>query len=768
MAALCVRCKKNQAILFVSRMENGEMKSEGYCLKCAKELGMKPIDDVLNNLGLREEDLDAICEQANELLGGELMNVDQDNNNIGETGTDNILRRLYGNLFPHALQKNENLSRDHQAGPNGPNRQSRQSDKAPEKKYLNAFCIDLTAKAKAGQLDGLIGRETELQRTMQILNRRLKNNPCLIGEPGVGKTAIVEGLAQQIARGNAPYKLLNKEIWQLDMTALVAGTQYRGQMEGRMKGLLDEIKALGNIILFIDEVHSIVGAGDAEGGMNAANILKPALSRGDIQVIGATTFTEYRKHIEKDSALERRFQPVTVEEPSIEDSIAIATGVAHYYEAYHSVVIPKAMARQAVLLSERYITDRYLPDKAIDLLDEAAADLNLNSPVCREMESLNEQLNKLKAEAAQLLLGDLSPETEERLSAVKEGTDMLEAKRKALIDAGLPELTVDNLARIIELWTKIPAGKIKEQEFTRLIHLADRLKARIIGQDQAVDAVCSAIRRRRAGISDSRRPISFLFTGPTGVGKTELVKQLSRELFDGPEALVRLDMSEFMEKHAVSRIIGSPPGYVGYDEAGQLTETVRRRPYCVILFDESEKAHPDVMNSLLQILDDGHITDAHGRKVNFANTVLIMTSNAGSDEKGAGSMGFDRSSNEQAKDKAMKALKAFLRPEFLNRLDDVICFEHLSEDSMTKIAHILLKELKGSMAEKGIGLTWSDAAAQYLAHQSFSETYGARNLRRCIENEVEDRIVDLIMAQQGAVTRISVGCRNGKLTVQAK
>ena len=419
MAALCVRCKKNQAVLFVSRMENGEMKSEGYCLKCAKELGMKPIDDVLNNLGLKEEDLDAICEQANELLGGELMNVDQDNSNIGETGTDNILRRLYGNLFPHALQKSEPSAQE-QAGPTGPNRQPRQGGKNQEKKYLNAFCIDLTAKAKAGQLDGLIGRETELQRTMQILNRRLKNNPCLIGEPGVGKTAIVEGLAQQIARGNAPYKLLDKEIWQLDMTALVAGTQYRGQMEGRMKGLLDEIKVLGNIILFIDEVHSIVGAGDAEGGMNAANILKPALSRGDIQVIGATTFTEYRKHIEKDSALERRFQPVTVEEPSIEDSIAIASGVAHYYEAYHSVVIPKAMARQAVLLSERYITDRYLPDKAIDLIDEAAADLNLNSPVCREMESLNSQLNALKAEAAQLLLGDLSPETEERLAAVGE------------------------------------------------------------------------------------------------------------------------------------------------------------------------------------------------------------------------------------------------------------------------------------------------------------------------------------------------------------
>ncbi|MBQ3488743.1 MAG: ATP-dependent Clp protease ATP-binding subunit, partial [Clostridia bacterium] len=437
------------------------MKSEGYCLKCAKELGMKPIDDVLNNLGLKEEDLDAICEQANEILGGELMNVDENNSNIGETGTDNILRRLYGNLFPHAANRGEEDPRKGGPSPVGPDPKRRQTT-APEKKYLDAFCIDLTAKAKAGQLDGLIGRETELQRSMQILNRRLKNNPCLIGEPGVGKTAIVEGLAQRIAQGKAPYKLLNNEIWQLDMTALVAGTQYRGQMEGRMKGLLDEIKGLGNIILFIDEVHSIVGAGDAEGGMNAANILKPALSRGDIQVIGATTFTEYRKHIEKDSALERRFQPVTVEEPSIEDSIAIATGVAHYYEAYHSVVIPKAMARQAVLLSERYITDRYLPDKAIDLLDEAAADLNLRSPVCRDMESINGQLNALKAEAAQLLLGEVSPETEERLSAVKESTDMLEAKRKSLIDSGLPELSVDDLARIIELWTKIPAGKIKE------------------------------------------------------------------------------------------------------------------------------------------------------------------------------------------------------------------------------------------------------------------------------------------------------------------
>ena len=768
MAALCVRCKKNQAVLFVSRLENGEMKSEGYCLKCAKELGMKPIDDVLNNLGLKEEDLEAICEQANELLGGELMNVDENSNNFGETGTDNILRRLYGNLFPHALQKNDVSNHDQNPQEKTIRTSPNQKTNGSEKKYLNAFCIDLSSKAKSGQLDSLIGRETELQRTMQILNRRLKNNPCLIGEPGVGKTAIVEGLAQQIARGNAPYKLLDKEIWQLDMTALVAGTQYRGQMEGRMKGLLDEIKNLGNIILFIDEVHSIVGAGDAEGGMNAANILKPALSRGDIQVIGATTFTEYRKHIEKDSALERRFQPVTVDEPSIEDSVSIATGVSHYYEAFHSVVIPKAMARQAVLLSERYITDRFLPDKAIDLLDEAAADLNLNSPECREMESLNKQLNSLKAEAAQLLLGDLSPETEERLSAVKESTDMLEAKRRSLINGGLPELTVDNLARIIELWTKIPAGKIKEHEFSRLANLSKRLKARIVGQDQAVDAICAAIRRRRAGISYSRRPISFLFTGPTGVGKTELVKQLSQELFDGPEALVRLDMSEFMEKHAVSRIIGSPPGYVGYDEAGQLTETVRRHPYCVILFDEIEKAHPDVMNILLQILDDGHITDAHGRKVNFANAILIMTSNAGSDEKGAGSVGFSRSNNEKAKDKTLKALKDFLRPEFLNRLDDVICFEHLNEESMAKIAHILLKDLKASMAEKGITLTWSDAAAQHLAKVSYSETYGARNLRRCIETEVEDKIVDLLMAQQVPVVQIFVGCRAGKLTVQSK
>ncbi|MBQ7277931.1 MAG: ATP-dependent Clp protease ATP-binding subunit [Clostridia bacterium] len=770
MAALCAKCKKNQAVLFVSRMENGEMKSEGYCLKCAKELGLKPIDDVLNNLGLREEDLDAICEQANEVLGGELMNVDDDTNNIGETGTDSILRRLYGNLFPGAARRDNREQKGNGQASAGQTRQQRRSAERqePEKKYLNAFCIDLTAKAASGKMDGLIGRETELQRTMQILNRRLKNNPCLIGEPGVGKTAIVEGLAQRIVQKKAPYKLLDKEIWQLDMTSLVAGTQYRGQMEGRMKGLLDEIKSLGNIILFIDEVHSIVGAGDAEGGMNAANILKPALSRGDIQVIGATTFTEYRKHIEKDTALERRFQPVTVEEPSIEDSIAIVSGVAHYYEAYHSVVIPKAMARQAVLLSERYITDRFLPDKAIDLLDEAAADLNLKSPICREMESIHQEMNALKAEASSLLMGEVSPETEERLAAIKESTDVLDGRLQELTEQGLPTMTVDSLAGIIELWTKIPAGKIREQEFTRLAALSDRLKGRIVGQDQAVDAVCAAIKRRRAGISDSRRPISFLFIGPTGVGKTELVKQLSRELFDGPEALVRLDMSEFMEKHAVSRIIGSPPGYVGYDEAGQLTETVRRRPYCVILFDEIEKAHPDVMNILLQILDDGHITDAHGRKVNFANTVLIMTSNAGSEEKGSGTVGFSRSSMESTKEKAMNALKSFLRPEFLNRLDDIICFSHLSQESMTGIAHILLKELKASMANKGLSLTWSDAAARHLALSSYSQAFGARNLRRYIETEVEDKIVDLLMSSQGQISHISVGCRNDKLTVQGK
>lgn len=767
MAIMCSRCKKNRAVLFVTRMENGEMKNEGFCLKCARELGLKPIDDVLESMGLQDADLDAICDQANQLMNGELMNVDENADNIGQTGVGNFFKQFFG----RPMNMNLSIKPTEQGQKNANNNKGETVQQPPEKahKYLDAFCISLTEKAKSGKLDGLVGRETELVRSMQILNRRLKNNPCLIGEPGVGKTAIVEGLAARIASGNAPYKLLDKEIWQLDMTSLVAGTQYRGQMEGRMKGLLDEIKNLGNIILFIDEVHSIVGAGDAEGGMNAANILKPALSRGDIQVIGATTFTEYRKHIEKDSALERRFQPVTVEEPSLEDSVAIVKGVAPYYERFHSVVIPEEMTRQAVLLSERYITDRFLPDKAIDLIDEAAADLNLNSPQCCRLEALEKDLTAAQQEVTALLKGELSPETEQKLGQVKAKTDALEQEKKKLLSEGLPVLNLDNLSHIIELWTHIPAGKIKEREFDRLRTLEDTLKQRIIGQDEAVESLCRAIKRRRAGIGSAQRPVSFLFTGPTGVGKTELVKQLSRQLFDGPETLVRLDMSEFMEKHAVSRIIGSPPGYVGYEEAGQLTETVRRRPYCVILLDEIEKAHPDVMNILLQILDEGRITDAHGRKVNFANTVIIMTSNAGSGDKGVSSMGFGRTGDEKMQDKAMKALREFLRPEFINRLDEVICFKHLSEESMGQIADILLKEMQVSMKEKNLTLHYTKEVCTYLGKKAYSDIYGARELRRVLEKEVEDAIVSLLLSSDTPLTQIRLQMRsNGKMAVVGK
>ena len=758
MALLCCRCHKNRAVLFVTRMDNGEMKNEGYCLKCAKELGLKPVDDLLENMGLQDADLDALCEQANQM--GELMNVDENAANIGQTGVGNFFRQFFGNMRPRQTPQNGE-EREKNTSP------QEETAQAPAHKYLDAFCISLTQKAKEGKLDGLIGRETELTRTMQILNRRLKNNPCLIGEPGVGKTAIVEGLAARIAAGKAPYKLLDKEIWQLDMTALVAGTQYRGQMEGRMKGLLDEIRGLGNVILFIDEVHSIVGAGDAEGGMNAANILKPALSRGDIQVIGATTFTEYRKHIEKDTALERRFQPVTVEEPSFADAVAIVEGSAHYYEQFHSVRIPREAARQAVSLSERYITDRFLPDKAIDLIDEAAADLNLRTPLCRELEAADKDLKAEQARAEQLLKGELSPETEQQLKTIKTRTDALNDQKQKLLARGLPVLTVEDLSRIIELWTKIPAGKIQEREFDRLKHLEQRLKERIIGQDKAVESLCRAIQRRRAGIGSTRRPISFLFTGPTGVGKTELVKQLSRQLFDGPETLVRLDMSEFMEKHSVSRIVGSPPGYVGYDEAGQLTEKIRRKPYSVVLFDEIEKAHPDVLNVLLQILDDGQITDAHGRKVNFENTVIVMTSNAGSDKSAGGTVGFGRSSDEQDKERVMKALQSFLRPEFINRVDEIVYFHQLTKDNFRGIATIMLNELAESLSAKGFTFIYDDALLDYLVEKSYSAAYGARNLRRCIQKELEDPMaVRIIESFDHPITHIRASAADGKVTLE--
>ena len=623
-----------------------------------------------------------------------------------------------------------------------------------KRKFLDSYCIDLTRRAREGKLDRMIGREEELERVIQILNRRQKNNPCLIGEPGVGKTAIAEGLSQRIANGDVPVKLRDKQVFLLDLTALVAGTQFRGQFESRMKGLIEEIRKQGNVILVIDEVHNIVGAGDAEGSMNAANILKPALSRGEIQVIGATTFTEYRKHIEKDSALERRFQPVTINEPSIEDSVKILRGIAHYYEDYHGVAISDEMCRQAVLLSERYITDRFLPDKAIDLIDEACSDVNLKDPditrkaeIQRDLENIRferEALMSADAPSGQELTDELLDQRYARIAALRSREMQREAELRELEAKPMPTLSMDNLARVIELWTKIPASTVRADELERLANLDDRLKKHIIGQDEAVDTVCAAIRRSRVGLKVKRKPVSFIFVGPTGVGKTELVKQLAADLFNTPESLIRLDMSEFMEKFAVSRIIGSPPGYVGYDEAGQLTEKIRRKPYSVVLFDEIEKAHPDVMNILLQILDDGRITDAQGRTVNFENTVIVMTTNAGSNTK-TGSVGFGGSLSDMSRERAMKALNDFLRPEFINRVDEIICFNQLTEKDFRAIAGLMLSEVRELMEEKSIVLTWDDSLIDYLVREAYSVTYGARNLRRTIQKKIEDEIARFII-----------------------
>lgn len=729
---ICSRCKKNKAVIFVTKMENGEMKNEGFCLKCAKELGLKPVEDILSNLGIKDTDIDTICSQANEFMGGDIQNVDDNADNFGETGTGSFLRHFFGNL----------------AIPNKPNEKKaemrqRPGNDRPAKKYLSAFCTCLNDKAKNGEVDTLIGREEEVLHTLQILNRRLKNNPCLIGEPGVGKTAIVEGIATAIACGKAPSKLLGKEIWQLDMTALVAGTQYRGQMEGRMKGLLDEVRALGNIILFIDEVHSIVGAGDAEGSMNAANIIKPALSRGEVQVIGATTFAEYRKHIEKDAALERRFQPVIVEEPSVQATVEIIKGIKGYYESFHHVEIPDEVALEAVSLSERYITDRFLPDKSIDLIDEACAKINLHDPSCAKMDRLCAESKALREKAENLAKGPVSPDNEKELSCIQAQSAAVKAKIDSLYSS-LPTLTPNDIAQVIELWTGIPSGKITTSEASSLKKLELALKKRIIGQDTAIDSLCRAIRRRRAGIGVSKKPVSFLFTGPTGVGKTEIVKQLAAHLFDGPDSLIRLDMSEYMEKHAVSRLIGSPPGYIGYDAAGQLTEKVRRRPYCVILFDEIEKAHPDIMNVLLQILDEGRITDAQGRRVDFSNAVIVLTTNAGSNEKNSVISGFGTKTFIADREKTIRALKDFLRPEFLNRLDEIITFNRLDMDAISRIAKVLLNELKESLSEKGISFHFTDGVCAYIANGSFSDEYGARNVKRFIETNIEDAIAEAV------------------------
>ena len=782
---LCSRCKKNVAVGFITRLDpNGQNShNEGLCLKCARELNIRPVTDMIEKMGLSDEELEGLTnemmsafdgtESMQDLIGNiteSLRDVagerdDDEDEEEGRTATFPFLNRLMGNMNGQEEKKDETPA---PSAPQGGKDKAQGRAEKPERKartkrkFLENHCISLTRKAAEGKLDKMIGRDQELERVIQILNRRQKNNPCLFGEPGVGKTAIAEGLAMKIFQGDVPYKLKDKEVYLLDLTSLVAGTQFRGQFESRMKGLIEEIKKLGNIILVIDEVHNLVGAGDAEGSMNAANILKPALSRGEIQVIGATTLVEYRKYIEKDSALERRFQPVIVNEPSIEDAVEIIKGVAPYYEEFHHVKISPDIARLAVLMSERYITDRFLPDKAIDLIDEACSDVNLrDKDLARKLE-LQKELDDIAVER-EVMVADASDKAYERLAELRSKELQLLQEQKELATVEAPSLTLESLSRVVELWTKIPASTIQEQEYERLAKLEDRLKAHVVGQDEAIAAVSAAIRRNRVGVASKRKPVSFIFVGSTGVGKTELVKQLAQDLFHSPESLIRLDMSEFMEKHSVSRIIGSPPGYVGYDEAGQLTEKIRRKPYSVVLFDEIEKAHPDVLNILLQILDDGHITDAQGRTVNFENTVIVMTSNAGSD-KAAGSVGFGRSADDQGRERTMKALREFLRPEFINRVDEIVYFHQLSEENFAAIARIMLDELRDSLREKGYTFTYDDALVSYLVHSSYSAAYGARNLRRCIQKELEDPMaVQIIDSFEHPITQLRATAEDGKV-----
>ena len=772
---LCARCKKNVAVVFISRMnEKNEQVSEGLCLQCAAKLGLPQVEDMMKRMGITPEDLESLSGEMMQAFGGaeELEDVPDDDggdeDESGKTATFPFLNRLFGgNQTPAERQPGD---------ASGSGREAKGGKTEKKRKVLENYGINLSHRAREGKLDAVIGREQEIERVVQILNRRQKNNPCLIGEPGVGKTAIAEGLAQRIAAGTVPFKLRDKEVYLLDLTALVAGTQFRGQFESRMKGLIEEIRKAGNIILVIDEVHNIVGAGDAEGSMNAANILKPALSRGEIQVIGATTFNEYRKYIEKDSALERRFQPVTVAEPNMEDTLEILKGIAHYYESYHGVQIPEGILRQAVALSERYITDRFLPDKAIDLIDEACSDLNLHDASINRRMELKRDLENITFERETLMSAEpeegkeLSNEELDRryarIAELRSQEMRLQEELTEIEKKGVPRLTMENIARVIELWTKIPASKIREEEFKRLSELENRLKAHIVGQDEAVSAVAAAIRRNRVGISPKHKPVSFIFVGSTGVGKTELVKQLADDLFHAPESLIRLDMSEFMEKHSVSRIVGSPPGYVGYDEAGQLTEKIRRKPYSVVLFDEIEKAHPDVLNVLLQILDDGQITDAHGRKVNFENTVIVMTSNAGSDKNG-GAVGFGRSGDELGKERVMKALQEFLRPEFINRVDEIVYFHQLTKENFSGIARIMLRELAESLSAKGFTFTYEDSIVDYLVEKSYSAAYGARNLRRCIQKELEDPMaVRIIESFDHPITHIRAAAAHGKVVLE--
>ena len=755
---MCTRCKKRPAVVFVSSGLDSQ-NPQGLCLVCAKELGIKPVNDIMEKMGITDEELEAATAQMTEL-----MNLDHDNDEEEEEGSDDLFAPGGATTLPVDQMLGGRPGANGGVGENG-TQQKKENFHKKKRKHIQNFCTDLTAKARNGQLDNIIGREKEIQRVVQILSRRTKNNPCLIGEPGVGKTAVAEGLALRIARGEVPAKLQNKEIQLLDLTALVAGTQFRGQFESRIKGLVDEVKADGNVILFIDEVHNLVGTGDAEGSMNAANILKPALSRGEIQVIGATTFSEYRKYIEKDAALERRFQPVTVAEPSIEDAVQILLGIKGYYEEYHRVKVSEQIVRRMVVLAERYINDRYLPDKAIDLLDEACACAALRNKKLEEYDNTQMALSKERVREQDLsnpttgnaIDYEELAKTHYRIATLEESLDKLKSEE---IFAQVEE---QDVAKVIELWTGIPASRVAENELAKLANLEEVLSKKIIGQDEAVKAISAAIRRSRVQISPRRHPASFIFVGPTGTGKTELVRVLSQELFDTPETLIRLDMSEFMEKHSVSKIIGSPPGYVGYDEAGQLTEKVRRRPYSVLLFDEIEKAHPDVLNILLQILDEGRITDAHGRTVNFENTVIVMTSNAGSEKK-EGMLGFAKTAVDMNREKVMKALSDFLRPEFLSRIDEVIVFRPLDVEDYKKIAALMLGEYVDALKEKGISLTYSEEVCGYLAEKSIHGQSGARDLRNNIRRMVEDKLAMLLVEKgEGALTGVSLSIQDDEL-----
>lgn len=752
---MCSRCKKRPAVVFISQMNAKDpqhKKNEGLCLVCAKELGISQVDDYMKAMGISDDDLEAMSNQLMEASDGDDF----------EPGGTNFLSNLFGgdaaNLFSNLAGGMPKATDE--GGENKP------KDKKKKLKFLNNYCTNLTQKAREGKLDNVVGRDKEISRVIHILSRRQKNNPCLIGEPGVGKTAIAEGIAQRIVAGDVPFHIKDKELYLLDLTALVAGTQFRGQFESRCKGLVEEVKEQGNVILFIDEVHTLVGTGDNEGTMNAANILKPSLSRGEIQVIGATTFKEYRKYIEKDSALERRFQPVTVSEPTVEDTITVLKGIKQYYENFHRVKISDDMLRECAVLSERYINDRFLPDKAIDLLDEACACTSIRTPEIEEFDALNEELKKHEK-----LVEDYEQKSDPdyEIIAKEKGEILRIQNRLKEVEETLKnvQVTEEDISKVIELWTGIPANKIAQTEYDKIKHLKEALSKRVIGQDEAVDKVAKAIKRTRVQLSKRRRPASFIFVGPTGVGKTELVKVLGEELFDATEPLIRVDMTEYMEKHSVSKLIGSPPGYVGFDEAGQLTEKVRRRPYSVVLFDEIEKAHPDVMNILLQILDEGRINDSQGRSVSFENTVIVMTSNAGSTDRDTG-VGFNKTDSDISKDKAMKALRDFLRPEFLGRIDEIVVFNPLTEENFAGIAGLMLDEMKSPLEEKHISLRYTDEALKAIAHKAYGQKLGARDIRRVIRNEVEDKIAELLIDKgEGAVSAVAISADNGEIKVDA-